>query len=105
MGEAMICGCPVVASDIPVLREIFPQCALFCDPLSPNDIAAKVLQLLADKALQFKLSEAGMQRTKTMTWQHCGEQLDAIISSYEEKQVKASFLKKRLSRPRPKKLL
>jgi glycosyltransferase involved in cell wall biosynthesis len=85
MGEAMTCGCPVVASDIPVLREIFPQCALFCDPLSPNDIAAKVLQLIGDKALQSKLSEAGIQRTKTMTWQHCGEEMNAIISRYEGK--------------------
>jgi len=105
MGEAMTCGCPVVASDIPVLREIFPQSALFCDPLSPNDIAAKVLQLLGDKALQSKLSEAGIQQTKTMTWHHCGEEMNAIISRYEEKQVKPSFLKKRLGRPRSKKLL
>jgi glycosyltransferase involved in cell wall biosynthesis len=87
MAEAMTCGCPVVASDIPALREIFPQCALFCDPLSPNDIAANVLHLLGDKTLQSKLSEAGMQRTKTMTWQHCGAEMNAIVSRYDQAYV------------------
>jgi glycosyltransferase involved in cell wall biosynthesis len=82
VAEAMTCGCPVVASDIPVLREIFPQSALFCDPLSPNDIAAKVMQLLADKTLQAKLSEAGIEQTKAMTWQRCGEEMNGIIEDF-----------------------
>ncbi len=82
VAEAMICGCPVVASDIPVLREIFPDAALFCDPLSPDDIAAKVMQLLADKALASKLSNAGMQLAETMTWQQCGEEMNAIINRF-----------------------
>jgi len=79
VAEAMTCGCPVVASGIPVLREIFPQSALFCDPLSPDDIAAKVMQLLADKTMQSKLSEAGIHQTNTMTWKRCGEEMNAII--------------------------
>jgi glycosyltransferase involved in cell wall biosynthesis len=82
VGEALVCGCPVVASDIPVLREIFPEGALFCDPLSPTDIAAKVMQLLADKTLRSNLSAAGLQLAKTLTWQRSGEQLNAIISRY-----------------------
>jgi glycosyltransferase involved in cell wall biosynthesis len=82
VAEAMTCGCPVVASGIPVLREIFPQGALFFDPLSPDDIAAKVMQLLADKTMQSKLSEAGIAQTKTMTWQRCGEEMNAIIEDF-----------------------
>ncbi len=82
VAEAMACGCPVVASDIPVLRELFPQGALFCDPLSPDDIAAKVLRLLGDKALQSKLREDGLRSTKTMTWRHAGETMNAILTRY-----------------------
>ena len=82
VAEAMLCGCPVVASGIPVLRELFSQTAVFCDPLSPSDIAAKVMQLLAEKALRARLSEAGLQRAKTMTWQRCGDQMDAIIARH-----------------------
>lgn len=82
VAEAMLCGCPVVASDIPVLREIFPQGAMFCDPLSPNDIAAKVVQVIGDKTLQSELSEAGREFTKTMTWRRSGKEMNAIISRY-----------------------
>ena len=82
VAEAMRCGCPVVASGIPVLREIFPQGALFCDPLSPSDIAAKVMQLIGDKKLQLELGEAGRALANTMTWQRSGEEMNAIISRY-----------------------
>jgi glycosyltransferase involved in cell wall biosynthesis len=84
VAEAMACGCPVVAADIPVLRETFQGCAMFCDPLSPDDIAAQVLQLLGDSALSSKLREAGRQITKTMTWDHTAATLDSILSLYTE---------------------
>ncbi len=82
VAEAMACGCPVVAADIPVLRELFPQEAVFCDPASPLDIAKKVLQLLQDKPRQAQLREAGLQHTKAMTWRRAGDAMDAIISRY-----------------------
>jgi glycosyltransferase involved in cell wall biosynthesis len=82
VAEAMLCGCPVVASGIPVLREIFPQGALFCDPLSPRDIAAKVMQVIGDQKLQSDLGEAGKALAETMTWQRSGNEMNAIISRY-----------------------
>jgi glycosyltransferase involved in cell wall biosynthesis len=82
VAEAMLCGCPVVASNIPVLREIFPQGAVFCDPLSPSDIAAKVMQVISDKKLQFALAEAGRALAKEMTWRRSGNEMNAIISRY-----------------------
>jgi len=50
--EAIRCGCPAAASDIPTLREAFAPLAgtvpLF-DPLSPAAIAATVIGVLADR--------------------------------------------------------
>jgi glycosyltransferase involved in cell wall biosynthesis len=50
--EAIRCGCPAAASDIPALREAFAPLSgtvpLF-DPLSPAAIAAGVLGVLADR--------------------------------------------------------
>jgi glycosyltransferase involved in cell wall biosynthesis len=82
VAEAMACGCPVVAADIPALRETFPGSAMFCDPLSPDDIAAQVLQLLGDPVLSSRLRDAGRQITKTMTWDHTAEALNSILSRY-----------------------
>ena len=40
--EAMACFCPVVAADIPALREICGDAAIFCNPMLPEDIADHV---------------------------------------------------------------
>jgi glycosyltransferase involved in cell wall biosynthesis len=79
--EAMATGCPVVAADIPVLRELFEGSVLFCDPRSPADIAARVIQLLYDHDLQSKLRTAGLDLTRDMTWARAATQLDAVISA------------------------
>jgi len=50
--EAMACGCPVLASDIPVLREVGGAAAVYCPA---GDIAAwktAVLTMLAEKSQQ-----------------------------------------------------
>jgi glycosyltransferase involved in cell wall biosynthesis len=38
-GEALAAGCPVVASEIPALREVAGSDAEYCDPLSVSSIA------------------------------------------------------------------
>lgn len=40
--EAMRCGCPVVASDIPVHREVFGDAAQFSSPYSSADLARAI---------------------------------------------------------------
>lgn len=44
--EAMICGTPVVCSDLPVLREITGGHACFFDPANPFDISAALSYVL-----------------------------------------------------------
>lgn len=40
--EAMACGCPVMVSDIPVLREVCGDVAVYFDPLSVENIRATI---------------------------------------------------------------
>lgn len=82
VAEAMACGCPVVAADIPVLREVFSSAAWFCDPQSPADIAAKVLEVVQDEALKSKLRSAGLDLAGTLTWARAAEALDAVLRRY-----------------------
>jgi glycosyltransferase involved in cell wall biosynthesis len=48
--ESMACGCPAVASDIPVLREVGGDAAAYCPVADVDAWAATVAQLLNEKA-------------------------------------------------------
>lgn len=45
--EAAYFGCPLVVSDLPVFRETVGEWATFVDPMSPEDIARGVVEVLA----------------------------------------------------------
>ena len=77
--EAMASFCPVVAADIPALREICGDAALFCNPMLSEDIADRVCQILDDNKLQTTLRNAGLERTRGMTWSRAAQVLREII--------------------------
>ena len=80
--EAMACGCPVVASNIPALRERCGDAAIYCDPQDVQSIAAETERVMDDVALRRSLQELGRQRAATFTWEHCARQtLDVIKQS------------------------
>ena len=80
--EAMACGCPVVASDLPVHREIAGDAAIFCDPHTPTDIAAKMAQIITQPASEREAAIArGGSRAREFTWDRCARETLAIIRS------------------------
>lgn len=66
--EAMRCGTPAVVSDIPVLREVLGEAALFVDPWSPESIAEGMRRVLTDSSLSAALRERGFARGDLYTW-------------------------------------
>jgi glycosyltransferase involved in cell wall biosynthesis len=60
--EGMACGCPVVCSHTSALPEVGADAVLYCDPTSPDDIAEKIRQVLADSTLRAQLIAKGLQR-------------------------------------------
>ncbi len=82
VGEAMACGCPVVAADIPAVRERFGSAVQFCDPVSADDIAKQVCDVLDSAALQARLRHAGLELTGAMTWKRAAESLNNLLSDY-----------------------
>jgi glycosyltransferase involved in cell wall biosynthesis len=62
--EAMSCGCPAAVSDIPVLREVCGDAAIYFNPESEDDIAAKIIKICEDKELRQSILLKGKERLK-----------------------------------------
>ncbi len=66
--EAMVCGCPVIASNSSCLSEIYHQAALYFDPSDPKAISLKIKQLMDNPQLRKKLIARGYKRVKNFSW-------------------------------------
>jgi len=74
----MACGLPIVASDLPVHREITDGAALFFQKFSPSDLAEKIAQLLDSPTLQADLRKRGLHRAENFSWKRHAEGLLAM---------------------------
>jgi glycosyltransferase involved in cell wall biosynthesis len=79
--EAMAYGAPVIASDIPSLRERCGDAALYCDPNSVDSIEKTVERLVDDTALQQKMRILGLRRAAEFTWDTCARKTIDVICS------------------------
>ncbi|HEX4466285.1 MAG TPA: glycosyltransferase family 1 protein [Solirubrobacteraceae bacterium] len=77
--EAMARSLPVACSDIPALREVAGPAALYFDPRSPDQIAARIAALLSDERLANRLRELGRARAKDFSWSAAA---DGTLASY-----------------------
>jgi glycosyltransferase involved in cell wall biosynthesis len=62
--EAVSLGCPVILSDIPILREIFGEAGFYFNPYSEEDLAEAILKVISDKEFKIGLLEKQKERLK-----------------------------------------
>ncbi|HWZ83126.1 MAG TPA: glycosyltransferase family 1 protein [Terriglobales bacterium] len=79
--EAMACGMPIVASDLPVHREITDGAGLFFDRFSPSGLADKITHLLDSPALRADLRQRGLRRAQSFSWKDHADRLVAMASA------------------------
>ncbi|MDQ0119197.1 MULTISPECIES: glycosyltransferase family 4 protein [Pseudarthrobacter] len=72
--EAMAVGTPVIASDIPIFREVGADAALYVDPESPGQFADAVGQLQDDVHWQ-DMSRRSIARAAEFSWDESARQL------------------------------
>ncbi|MCX7942882.1 MAG: glycosyltransferase family 4 protein, partial [Dictyoglomaceae bacterium] len=78
--EAMACGCPVVASDIPVIREICEDAVYYVNPYNPMEIAKGIISVFQDRNLRERLIEKGWRRVNKFTWEESAKKhLEVIL--------------------------
>ncbi len=65
--EAMAMGAPVVCADIPVLREVNGDAALYVDPGDPLSIGRGIVAVLSDPAVRERLEGAARSRLPHFT--------------------------------------
>lgn len=66
--EAMAVKCPVVASNIPVLRETANNIALFFDPNSPESLAKSLSEISNNHATRRSLARRGKEYVNGLSW-------------------------------------
>ena len=72
--EALHCGIPTVAVDIPVLREVGGEACLWADK-TVDDVASKLTRLITDKTLASKLSSLGPTQSAKFSWDKTAKEL------------------------------
>lgn len=78
--EAMSCGAPVIISDIPPLREVAGDAALWFDTHDHDALARCIERVLTDSELRRELAGRGLLRVRNFSWQRAARE---TIRTYE----------------------
>jgi len=79
--EAMSSGLPVVASDLPVHREICGNAALYFPRFSPDELAECVFRLCESPEVARELSTNGLRRSQDFSWERHVSQMLALAGN------------------------
>lgn len=80
--EAMANGCLVLASDIPVHKEIYKDFAIYFDPYDVEDIKNKIEQVVLNDSNHFRRNvQRGFERAKEFSWKNTAEETLKIYDS------------------------
>ncbi len=81
--EAFDYQLPVLAADIPVLREVGGEACLFAPPSDLSVIAKKMESIIINKELRQSLIQTGQERLLLFSWAHCIKQTQQILEINE----------------------
>jgi len=77
--DAMRRGCVVLANDVPVLREVGGDVALYADATSPRELAAAIQDAIREDHGQRR--ETGVRRAAEYSWERSAELTARVIES------------------------
>jgi glycosyltransferase involved in cell wall biosynthesis len=81
--EAMASGVPVAASSSTCLQEVGGEAARYFDPFSIEEMASTMHDILADSALQAKMSEQGRIQSRKFHPDVVREQISSFWAEIE----------------------
>jgi len=84
--EAMSCGLPVVAYDLPIFRDLFREGMIKVPILNNNSFADVIIKLLIDRSYYEKIAKRASEFSKNFSWRKTGEDIHrAILNLFEVK--------------------
>jgi glycosyltransferase involved in cell wall biosynthesis len=86
--EAMTCGAPVVASDLPVHREVAGEAAVYFPRFSPENLAQRVRDVVNSPELARSMSHAGERRARDFSWEKHVDQMVGVARDLLERRSK-----------------
>lgn len=81
VAEAMHLGCPVVASNVDVLREVAQDAALYFDGGSAEQLSMHIERLHRDESLRVGLIEAGWRNAQRYRWETCARETASVLDA------------------------
>lgn len=79
--EAMACGLPIVASDIPIHREVLQNAGHLVSPDAPDLLADTLHKVLVDEKYQDALKKSAQSRSQEFSWEQTALQ---TLQVYED---------------------
>lgn len=78
----------MVASDIPVNRELAGEAALYFDPGDPEELARRIEEMVSHEAERKKMTETGRRRAGQFCWRRHVAKLVEVFEGMLAKRVK-----------------
>ena len=80
--ESMTYGCPAIVSDIPALREISGDAALYVNPYDVKDMTQKINLLIKDERIRKQLQSRGLEQIKKYSWDKSAKQVYELAKKF-----------------------
>lgn len=77
--EALACGIPTAASDLPVIHEIADESVLYFDYHDKRAIADAMLKIISDKNLRSELHKKGLKQAEKFSWRECAKKTLEVL--------------------------
>ncbi len=71
--------CAVICSEIPALKEVAGDAALYANPDDPKSFAKQMLRLIEDPGMKDDLVKKGFKRLKAFSWEKAAKQIASEI--------------------------